>query len=53
MMRFDTLYEGQFDKHNSLHGYGRMIEKNGAYYIGELSSGSKQGEGKYVQNGKK
>ena len=46
------MYEGAF-KANSPYGYGRKIEKNGNYYIGEFKFGAYDGHGTlYDKNGK-
>ena len=37
-----------------MHGYGRYIQTNGEYFIGNFSQGKKHGEGKYFnQNNEK
>lgn len=41
-------------KNKQRNGYGRFINKNGDYYIGEWLNGNYHGDGKYVHlcNGK-
>jgi len=43
------LYEGAF-LNNKLHGFGRAIQSNGAYYIGEWEDDLYHGQGKHVSS---